>query len=87
MVPAATPGHDQRGTPTGLRKPSQGRAGRPNAVPIDGNRVWSHLGQQELHVGQRIARVFYPHVVSRRQSHANGDIDRMPRAGGDDDLL
>ena len=53
------------------RRSRLGRQAHPrldgDAVPIDGNRVWSHLGQQELRVGQRIARVFYPHVVSRRQ--------------------
>jgi hypothetical protein len=38
-------------------------------------------------MGQGVARVFDPHIVGRRQQHADGDVDRVLGPGGDDDLL
>jgi hypothetical protein len=57
------------------------------ALFIDRDRVRSHIGQRKLRMGQSVARVLHPYLVTRAHQHPDCNLDGVLGAGGNDDLL
>ena len=58
-----------------------------DALSIHWDRVRSHIGQRQLSMGQWVAGVFDPYLVTRAHQHPDCNIDGVLGAGSNDNLL
>ena len=77
-------GRDEDGARPRRRAPA---GSHDQALRIDGDRPRPRIRQQQLCVSQGVAGILNPHLVAGGEQHADRDVERLLRTGGDHDLL